>query len=583
MSQKTSNMPSQSPQQQPLPLRILAVGSAYEDTILYVDKFPPEDGKQRAQRVEKRRGGNSGNTLTVLSQFPSSQPYFMASMASKEASTFLVQDFEAHNIKTSTCLFRANASHAPVAYIIHAENTSSRTIINYNSIDELTFEEFKGKFEEACAELVTDDLNQAVPFSWIHFEGRNTEEVAKMMDYIDTKEWRDRCIMSVELEKPHRKGLEDLMHRADVVFFSKVFAEGKGYDHAGDFLQVMGPYCKKTAYLFCTWGNSGASCFHNPTQKLFIAPALPIPSVVDSVGAGDTFIAGVIYGLTQGMPPERCLKFACELAGRKCAQQPLQLQHRRRTANLKHKCTEFEPEELIDIKERERLHHELRRREEQQVEEEKQQRYKFIMQQHQRQQQLEGRTQSKGKKRLFSMWRPLKREREMFDKIDIKPSWKRLAKKSSIFVLFDKVMRCKDKDSQPYSDYENDEHEEFIDHECYQENSNGIEIDCNNYDDAEDDKKCVNGGESENGVGLDFLDFTQCQNDNSVYDGGGSPTDYHSFYQYHINHGLFKNIIINTSSVNDGIPDLIFSTKTSRADKRKGFLLPSSFSNSGIN
>ncbi|CAG8439269.1 7437_t:CDS:2 [Ambispora leptoticha] len=312
-------MPSQSHHPQSIPLRVLAVGSVYEDIILYVDKFPPEDGKQRAQRVEKRRGGNPGNTLTVLSQFPLCQSYLMASMASKEASTFLVQDFEAHNIKTSTSLFRSNASHAPVAYIIHAEKTSSRTIINYNSINELTFEEFKRKFEDACAEVMTD-LDQDIPFNWIHFEGRNTEEVAKMMDYIDTKTWRDRCIISVELEKPHREGLEDLMYRADVVFFSKIFAEGKGYDHAGNFLQVMGPYCKKTAYLFCTWGSSGASCFHNPTQKLFTASALPIPSVVDSVGAGDTFIAGVIYGLTQEMPPEGCLRFACELAGRKCAQ-----------------------------------------------------------------------------------------------------------------------------------------------------------------------------------------------------------------------------------------------------------------------
>ncbi len=61
-------------------------------------------------------------------------------------------------------------------------------------------------------------------------------------------------------------------------------------------------------------------CFHNPTRKLFTASALAIPSVVDSVGAGDTFTAGVIYGLTQSMTPENCLRFACDLAGRKCAQ-----------------------------------------------------------------------------------------------------------------------------------------------------------------------------------------------------------------------------------------------------------------------
>lgn len=74
------------------------------------------------------------------------------------------------------------------------------------------------------------------------------------------------------------------------------------------------------ALLFCTWGSSGAMCYNNQTRKLSTEPALPIPSVVDTVGAGDTFTAGVIYGLTQGMTTEGCLKFACELAGRKCAQ-----------------------------------------------------------------------------------------------------------------------------------------------------------------------------------------------------------------------------------------------------------------------
>jgi ketohexokinase len=85
-----------------------------------------------------------------------------------------------------------------------------------------------------------------VPFSWIHFEGRNVDETAKMMDYLATKPWRPRTVISVELEKPHRQGLELLMHRADVIFFSKVFAEGKGYTHPGDFLTVVAPACKST-------------------------------------------------------------------------------------------------------------------------------------------------------------------------------------------------------------------------------------------------------------------------------------------------------------------------------------------------
>ncbi|CAJ0625279.1 7852_t:CDS:2 [Entrophospora sp. SA101] len=301
-------------------LKIFAIGSAYEDTILYVDKFPSEDGKQRAQRVEKRRGGNSVNTLTVLSQFPLTRCHFMGSMASKEASAFLIQDFQAHNIKTSTCIHRNNANHSPIAYILHSDSTGSRTIVNYNSIDELTFDEFKHEFDKVCTEEMIEDDDKIVPFDWIHFEGRNAEEEAKMIDYIDTKEWRSKVIVSVELEKPYRINLEILIHRADVLFFSRAFAEAKGYDDAGSFLQTMAPFCKNTAHLFCAWGSSGAMCYHNPTQMLYNSSAFPILKIADSLGAGDTFNAGVIYGLTQGLSPDVCLKFACELAGHKCAQ-----------------------------------------------------------------------------------------------------------------------------------------------------------------------------------------------------------------------------------------------------------------------
>lgn len=43
--------------------------------------------------------------------------------------------------------------------------------------------------------------------------------------------------------------------------------------------------------------------------------------MIDAIGAGDTFIAGIIFSLSRNMSLSLSLKFACELASRKVAQQ----------------------------------------------------------------------------------------------------------------------------------------------------------------------------------------------------------------------------------------------------------------------
>ncbi|CAG8760964.1 3824_t:CDS:2, partial [Racocetra fulgida] len=130
-------------------------------------------------------------------------------------------------------------------------------------------------------------------------------DAKKMVEYIDSRIWRNKAIISVSLDKPYKKGLENLIKRADVIFFSQIFAESKGYTRvaAFDFLKFM-----------------EAMFYNNKTKRIYAASALQVPIIIDSVGVGDTFVACAIYSLVQGMSPEGCLRFSCELASRKCAQ-----------------------------------------------------------------------------------------------------------------------------------------------------------------------------------------------------------------------------------------------------------------------
>ncbi|KAI8846744.1 Ribokinase-like protein [Chytridium lagenaria] len=134
-----------------------------------------------------------------------------------------------------------------------------------------------------------------------------------------------KLTISIEFEKTNRPGLEELMPLADVLFFSKVYAEGKGFPGAPTgFFDNVRRGCKPGAILFLTWGEHGAfGLVNDPTRpaRTFHCPAPPIVAAVDTIGAGDTFAAGIIYAMgTLGCDAMEAANWACRLATAKCKQ-----------------------------------------------------------------------------------------------------------------------------------------------------------------------------------------------------------------------------------------------------------------------
>lgn len=78
--------------------------------------------------------------------------------------------------------------------------------------------------------------------------------------------------------------------------------------------------CIHSVKAFCTSGSKGASALYFET--VHHATTHEIDQVKDTVGAGDTFNAGIIASLTEGhCSLASALQFACTLATNKVAQQ----------------------------------------------------------------------------------------------------------------------------------------------------------------------------------------------------------------------------------------------------------------------
>ncbi|CAO1606260.1 hypothetical protein XANCAGTX0491_009760 [Xanthoria calcicola] len=79
--------------------------------------------------------------------------------------------------------------------------------------------------------------------------------------------------ISVEVEKPGREGLQDLAALADVVFYSKSWARGNGYESSEECLRAQAPLVSKASLLLCTWGDAGVGALELPTLTYTECPA----------------------------------------------------------------------------------------------------------------------------------------------------------------------------------------------------------------------------------------------------------------------------------------------------------------------
>jgi ketohexokinase len=281
--------------------RILAIGVATLDVIDDVDGYPAEDDEVRAVAHRRSRGGNAANSLAVLSQL--GHECIFAGVLPEEhvpGADVVLGDFSRRGIDCSACPREATGT-PPTSHILVNRQNGSRTIVHYRDFPELG----AGDFSRIDLEAI----------DWLHFEARNVPETARML--ADAAARRPDLRVSLEVEKA-RDGLEKLLGRVRVLLFSSGYARSRGFDSCRAFLRAIRKELRDK-YLFCSWGETGAAAVSPDGVEHHCAAALP-PSVVETLGAGDVFNAGVIDGLLRGLELGEVLAAACALAGRKCGQ-----------------------------------------------------------------------------------------------------------------------------------------------------------------------------------------------------------------------------------------------------------------------
>ena len=277
--------------------KVLAVGIATLDIINEVDGYPREDTEVRALAQHIRRGGNATNTLVVLAQLGHACAW--AGTLADDAQARIIRDELAHyHIDMTACQEIAGGT-TPTSYVTLNRHNGSRTIVHYRDLPEYPFERFR-------------QIPQA-DFQWLHLEGRNLEESEKILRYVASS--RIKIAISLEIEKP-RPAIERLFPLSPLLLISRHYAQARGYADARETLQQLRQLAPQ-ADLLCTWGEQGA-WLAPASGGLLHRPAETAEKAVDTLGAGDTFNAGIIHARSQGLDWSASLDFASRLAAYKC-------------------------------------------------------------------------------------------------------------------------------------------------------------------------------------------------------------------------------------------------------------------------
>ncbi|KAI0791311.1 hypothetical protein C8Q75DRAFT_757661 [Abortiporus biennis] len=299
------------------PLRIVASGTLFLTHTLSLPTYPEPASVVRAHSVSRSRGGSASTCLSILAQFPSVDAILVAPLGGNEEGHMIIRDLENDRVSTRFCKIWDN-SGVPSAWVLHADDDDTRTVINNNPLPDITHEEFVSLLgpvlvPENYAYLnnpgsssnpgspplssppysqprpststpyplpprhnAIPNPNSPAPLDWIHFEGRSVKTTLNNLIGLDglakEKKWRSHCVFSVDVGRRARQGVEALIPHADVIFLNKHYALAHSPAYASSpraFLLSFTNIAPKHALLVAHWGTEGAAVLSLPTREYF--------------------------------------------------------------------------------------------------------------------------------------------------------------------------------------------------------------------------------------------------------------------------------------------------------------------------
>jgi len=272
---------------------LVGVGLNATDTLIPLPEYPARGSKVAFHDAHVLPGGQVATAVAACAHWGLLTRY-VGKVGDDHAGRLHAEEFarlgvEAHLLTASRC-------KSQQAFII-VDDTGERTVL-WKRDERLTLRP---------AELKREWITEARA---LHVDGHDTEAAAVAAGWA-----REAGVPVVADLDELYPGVEALLSKLDYFVASRDIP-GRISGHA-DLRKALPEVHKQYGFRLtaATLGEEGVLAWDG--DKFHYAAAYWV-KVVDTIGAGDTFHAGFIYGLLQGWPLQRQLEFGCAAAALNC-------------------------------------------------------------------------------------------------------------------------------------------------------------------------------------------------------------------------------------------------------------------------
>lgn len=266
-------------------MRIVAVGNANVDLLVYVNELPEAGGRIEAKAFEKRPGGAASNFAVAVAKL-GAKSAFLGCVGRDVDGDWLLRELEGAGVDVS-CVERVSEPTG-VAFIF-VDAKGERTMIVYRGANALLLQYLKGR--------------GLPPSDWVHAASVPPEvaveafEAAKMMGARTSYDPGSTYVRS------GWERLKEALKKVDVLFLNESEASALACSAGGGLEEVR----NLVQTVVVKRGSRGSMVWAGGT--LFEAEAFKVDAV-DTTGAGDVYDAAFVLATLWGFDCGDALTFA---------------------------------------------------------------------------------------------------------------------------------------------------------------------------------------------------------------------------------------------------------------------------------